>query len=298
MTLARPPSTRGRPRGERALPYLLVLPTLVLIGALALLPLLYGVWLSFGRWDLLSGQGLRVGTLENYARLLQDSDFWRAFVRTLWWTLGTVAFQVIVGLGLALLLNRPTFVAEKVSALILLPWVTPFVVIVYAWLLLLDGSGGVTGRVLAALNLPPLSPLASPLSAFVTVTLISGWKGTPFMVIALLAALKSIPAELYEAARVDGATPGQALRFVTLPLLRNTLVVTGLILGILAFYNFDLPWLMTAGGPGEATTLIGVAIYQTFFIDVQPTYAAAMGTVMLLVLLVLALLSLRLRRAT
>ena len=110
---------------------------------------------------------------------------------------------------------------------------------------------------------------------------ISGWKGAPFMVIALLAALKSIPDELYEAAEVDGAGRWARFRFVTLPSIWNTMVVIGLVLGILAFYSFDLPWIMTKGGPGESSTILGIAMFKAVFQELRPAYAAAISMVML-----------------
>lgn len=286
-----------RRAGEALLPYLAVSPALLMIVFLALVPLSYGLWLSFSRWDLLSGRPPAFGTLSNYARLLGDAGFWAAFVRTLWWTLGTVAFQIVAGMAFALLLNRKTPVAERVSSLILLPWTIPFVVVAYAWVFLLESPGGPLQHTLHALGLSRFSPLGESGAALPTITLISGWKGMPFMAIALLAALKSIPGDLFEAARADGASPAQTFAFVTLPLLRNTLVVIGLILGILAFYSFDLAWITTKGGPGEATMLVGIRIYLAFFNNVQPTYAAAMSTTMLLVLVAMSLLVLRLRRA-
>ena len=125
---------------------------------------------------------------------------------------------------------------------------------------------------------------------------ISGWKGTPFLVIAILAALKSIPDELYEAAEVDGAGPVQRFVHVTLPEIWNTIVTVGLVLGILAFYSFDLPWIMTKGGPQDATTLVGIAMYKAVFLDLRPAYAAAISVVMLVLLFIASLITLRLRR--
>jgi ABC-type sugar transport system permease subunit len=118
----------------------------------------------------------------------------------------------------------------------------------------------------------------------------------PFMVIALLAALKSIPAETYEAARVDGANAFDRFRHVTVPAVWNTLVTVSLVLGILAFYSFDLPWIMTKGGPQDGTTIVGIALYNAVFQDMRPAYAAAISVVMLILLFLASLVALRARR--
>jgi multiple sugar transport system permease protein len=182
-----------------------------------------------------------------------------------------------------------------VTGLLLLPWVTPFVVLAYAWLYLYSGSFGPLHWVLMHLHLVgQSSPLATTQDALWAVTLISGWKGVPFLTVALLAARQSIPDELYEASAVDGATSFARFRDITLPLLRRTLIGMSFVLGVLAFYSFDLVWLTTRGGPGTSTTLVGVKLFQSFFNDGRPSYAAAMGTVTLLMLLVAGLLTAKL----
>ncbi len=279
-------------------PYWLLLPAVIVAILVAIAPLIYGFVLSLHDWYLLRSPVPTWAGLANYRELLTDEDFWLAFARTWFWTLGTVVVEFAIGIPLALLLNRDTAVAKAVSAFILMPWVTPFIVVAYGWRFLLDSELGLLHGLLETASLAgDRSILADPLGALVMVTFISGWKGVPFVVIAMLAALKSIPAELYEAAEIDGAGRRQRFRFVTLPALRNTAVVIGLILGILAFYSFDLVWIMTRGGPVDSTTIVGISIYQTFFADLRPSYAATISSVMLAVLLVAALLTLRLRRA-
>ena len=264
--------------------------------AVAILPLFYGVWLSLQDWYLLRNLTPSWGGFINYRELMGDVGFWQAFGRTWFWTLGTVAVEFGLGLPFALLLNRKTPLSEGLSAFILTPWVTPFIVVAYGWRYLLDSQVGLLHNVLAFVGVAgSRSVLGDPDLSLAVVTFISGWKGTPFMVIALLAALKGIPDELYEAARIDGAGRLQGFRHITLPLLRNTGVVIGLVLGILAFYSFDLAWIMTQGGPDNSTRIVGIEIYQTFFNELRPAYAAAISTSMLVVLFVAATLTLRLR---
>lgn len=283
----------------RSLPYLLVAPAVLVALAVAIGPLVYGVWLSFQDWYMLRSPTPRWGGIENYRRLLQDGAFWVAFARTVGWTFGTVAVELAIGVPLALLLNRKGRLSDVASAVILLPWVTPFIVVAYAWRFLLDSQVGALHGLLAFLGVAgERSILSDPTLAFVTIIVISGWKGVPFMVIAVLAALKGIPDEYYEAARIDGANVAQQFRFVTLPLIASTLVVISLVLGFLAFYSFDLAWLMTRGGPGQATTIVGIRVYQIFFNELRPAYAATISSAMLIVLLGAAMLSLRIRRPT
>lgn len=287
------PRTRTRPN---LYPYYLIAPAVLVAIAVAVLPLVYGLWLSFQDWYLLRSPTPSWGGLKNYRELLDDAGFWRAFGRTWYWTLGTVAVEFLLGLPLALLLNRKSRLSEALSAFILTPWVTPFIVAAYGWRYLLDSQVGLLHAGLQFVGLAgQRSILGDPNASLAMITFISGWKGTPFMVIALLAALKGIPDELYEAARIDGAGRWQQFLHITLPLIRNTAIVIALVLGILAFYSFDLAWIMTQGGPSNATRIVGIVIFQTFFSELRPAYAAAISTSMLAVLLVASLLTLRLR---
>jgi multiple sugar transport system permease protein len=284
-----------RRRPMQFAPALMAMPAVVIVVALSIVPFGYGVYLSLTNWSFLKSASPHLQGFAAYRELFSDSSFWSATVRTLWWTLGTVAIEIAIALPLALLLNRRTPVTGFVSGMLLLPWVTPFVVLSYAWLYLYDGSFGPIHWLLAQLHLVGhASPLATSQSALWAVILISGWKGVPFLTVALLAARQSIPNELYEASAVDGASSLARFRDITLPLLKRTLIAMSFVLGVLAFYSFDLVWLMTKGGPGTSTTLVGVKLFQSFFNEGRPGYAAAMGTVTLLLLLVGALLTTRL----
>lgn len=305
MAIAGATATIGRtgagapalPLFDRLLPYGMIAPALLVAFAIAVIPLLYEIWLSFQDWYMLRSPRPKFGGLINYATLIHDAGFWASFLRTWIWTIGTIVVEIAIGLPLALLLNRNTVVARAASALILVPWVTPFIVLGFGWRFLLDSDVGIIHHILATFGLVgSMSILTDPAGALATVTFISGWKGAPFMTIALLAALKAIPEELYEAAEVDGASPLRRFLHVTLPSIWNTVVVVGVVLGILAFYSFDLAWIMTKGGPQDATTIVGIAIYRAVFLDLRPAYAASISVAMLLCLIVAAMLTLRLRR--
>lgn len=282
---------------ERLLPYGMVAPAVFVAFAIAVVPLGYQVWLSFQDWYLLRQPQPVFGGFVNFVALFNDGAVWAAVGRTWIWTIGTVVVEIAIAVPLALLLNRETAMARTASALILIPWVTPFIVVGFGWRFLLDSDVGAVHHALHAIGLAgDKSVLTDPAGALAAVTFISGWKGAPFMVIALLAALKSIPDELYEAAKVDGA--GSFARFwhITVPSVWNTVVVVGLVLGMLAFYSFDLVWIMTKGGPQDATTIIGVTIYKAVFLDLRPAYAAAISVVMLVMLFAASLIVLLARR--
>jgi ABC-type sugar transport system permease subunit len=282
---------------ERFLPYGMVAPAVVVAFAIAVVPLVYQVWLSFQDWYMLRQPTPVFGGLVNFVALFNDGALWSAVLRTWIWTIGTVLVEIAIAVPIALLLNRETAMARTASALILVPWVTPFIVVGFGWRFLLDSDVGAIHLFLEATGLAGnISVLTDPAGALAAVTFISGWKGAPFMVIALLAALKSIPAELYEAAEADGAGPLARFWHITVPSVWNTVVVVGLVLGILAFYSFDLVWFMTKGGPQDATTIVGISIYKAVFLDLRPAYAAAISVVMLVGLFAASILFLELRR--
>ena len=282
---------------ERYLPYGMVAPAVVVAFAIAVVPLIYQIWLSFQDWYMLRQPTPVFGGLINFVALFNDGALWMAVLRTWIWTIGTVLVEIAIAVPIALLLNRETAMARTASALILVPWVTPFIVVGFGWRFLLDSDVGAIQLFLEAIGLAGgASVLTDPEGALAAVTFISGWKGAPFMVIALLAALKSIPAELYEAAEADGAGPLARFRHITVPSVWNTVVVVGLVLGILAFYSFDLVWIMTKGGPQDATTIVGISIYKAVFLDLRPAFAAAISVVMLVGLFAASVLFLQLRR--
>jgi len=279
--------------------YLLIAPALVVFLLIGLYPLLYQTYLSFTDWYLLRNPVPVWQGADGYLRLLGDVVLWQSLFRTIFWTAGTVVVEYAVGLPLALLLNRKNWINGILSGLILLPWVAPSIVVAYTWRWLLDGEYGALHHLLRIVGIVgDRSVLVEPDLALLAVTLVSAWKGIPFMTIAILATLKSIPSELYEAAVVDGANSWDCFRAVTFPLLMPVSVVMTLVLGILAFYSFDLVWIMTKGGPGDSTLLIGVYLFRQFFERNELSYAATIGVSMLILLLVFSGVYLALFRRT
>jgi multiple sugar transport system permease protein len=277
---------RGRRPWSRALlPYVLVAPCMLLLGGLLLYPLADEMYLSLTHWNLLYQASARYVGFSTYAKLFQDSIFWSSLWRTCEWTVGTVIIEFAVALPLAMALNHRTRLTGLATGLILLPWIAPTTVVSYAWVWILDSQFGFVTAALRTVHLVgSTSPLASYSSALPAVVVASGWKGAPFMAILLLAALKGIPAELHEAAQIDGAGFFRRHVHITLPALRKTALVSGMLLAIWAFYSFDFAWLMTQGGPGDATELAAVYLFKTYQWDLNYSYAAEIGMGMFAIL--------------
>jgi multiple sugar transport system permease protein len=279
----------ARRRRPNWTPYAFITPALIIVAAISLYPIGYEIYLSFTDWYLLKNPDPVFTGLDGYRRLFSDSRAGESLIRTVWWTIGTVGLEYVIALPLALLLNRRFWLNGVLTGLILLPWVTPSIVVAYTWRWLLDSNYGIVHALLEAVNIVgDRSVLSDQDRALPAVIVMSAWKGAPFMAVALLATLKSIPDELYEAASIDGAGLVRQFRDITLPMLRGVTVVTSLVLGILAFYSFDIIWVLTKGGPASATELIGVYLFRSFFERLEFSYAATMGVSMLLLLVVFA----------
>lgn len=286
--VAEPPTTAASWQRQRRLAaYLFIAPALLIVAAISLYPIAYQFWLSLTDWYLLQNPQPVWHGLAGYRRLFGDPLVWQSLGRTAYWTIGTVLLEYLFALPIALLLNRRSWVTGFLTGALLLPWVTPAIVTGYTWRWLLDSESGTIHALLQQAGLAgERSLLAEPGAVLPILTVISAWKGIPFMAIALLAGMKAIPPDLYEAAAIDGAGKVRQFRDITLPLLRPVTVITCLILGILAFYSFDLVWVMTKGGPGEASMLIGVYLFRLFFERLELSYAAVIGASMLVLLIV------------
>ena len=260
-------------------------------------PAVYNIALAFQELSLfdLGREGKWVG-LANFAEVLTDSSTGQSLLNTtLWLTIVTVALRLVLGLGLALLLNASVFSRWKlgwlVRSLILVPWVTPPVVAVAAWKWLLDARYGVVNQALMGLGvieqgIPFLARTATVWGAIETMLI---WRELPFVVITILAALQSIPSELREAARIDGANEFQIQTRIVLPLLKPVLAVITLLTTIWTFNNFVYVWLATRGGPGDYTQVLATQMYTTSFVDYRMGAGAAVGVVMSLIMFVFAL---------
>ena len=271
-----------------------LLPSFLSIGALATLilivgPALYAISLSFYEQQSLTSEPVWVG-LANYARVLASGEFWNALWNGFVYAMAAIVLQVALGIGFALLLQQPFRGRALLRGLAFLPYLLPTVVAVLTFKWMIDGSLGIVTIVLDTLGLPPIYWFETETAAMVSVILVSVWLWTPFVTTTFLAGLQTVPVQLYEAARVDGAGPIRRFFHVTLPALRPILIVIILLRGVWMFNKFDIIWLTTGGGPLGATEHLPVLAYRQAFTLFDLGSGAAIATLSFLALLVIVTL--------
>jgi multiple sugar transport system permease protein len=277
-------------RSERYLGIALILPVILVMVLLVFAPVVGVVWDSLTDRTFLSNVSHFVG-LSNYTALLSSGTFWQTAEHSIGWTAASVALQLIIGMGLALLLNQRMPGRALLRGLYLLPWVTPVVVIVLIWKWMLNGLYGVVNAVLGHINPAwhSISWFATPSLALPTVVAINVWRGAPFVMVILLAGLQTVPKDLFEAVALDGAGWWGSFWHVTLPHLKTILVTTILIFTLFNFNNFDLIYLATQGGPAGDTMTLPVQTYQVGFGGEMIGQASAWAVLMLITVLLIAL---------
>ncbi|MBT8079888.1 MAG: sugar ABC transporter permease, partial [Gammaproteobacteria bacterium] len=245
---------------------LLIAPVVVILGTVIVYPLVSAVYLGFYSIYTPTMQGEWVG-LDNYARLLQSGEFWRSLANNVVWTVGTLTLQIVFGVSIALMLHQNLVFRSLARSLILFPYFLSTVVAVLVWRWLFNDLYGVLNHFLmwARIVDMPVDWLGSTPNAMVTLIFVGAWKYFPFVVIAVLARLQSIPEELYEAATIDGAGPVSRFFDITLPQLREVLIVIVLLRAIWDFKEFDLIYLLTGGGPIIATQTLPLMVYKEAF---------------------------------
>jgi multiple sugar transport system permease protein len=272
---------------------LLIAPTLLIFALVIAYPLLEAIYLSFFSIYTPTLQGQWVG-LENYRTMLSSQEFWKALGTNIVWTVGTLTLQVVFGIAMALLLNLNFYFRSLARSLVLFPYFVSTVVAVLVWRWMFNDTYGILNRAILASGLSdmPLDWLGSMPNAMISIILVGAWKYFPFVVIAVLARLQTIPSELYEAAHIDGAGPWSRFWDVTLPQLREVLIVIVLLRTIWDFKEFDLIYLLTGGGPVVSTQTLPILVYKQAFgmnaMGKASTYAIGI-MVVLLVFMVLYL---------
>ena len=284
-------------RRDRLTGLLLVAPTVLLFTVLILYPLGQSLVLSLHRTSTLTLQSRFVG-LDNFRVLLADPEFTQAFVNTLIWTAGAVTLQLVCGVGMALLLHGSLVGRSLARGIVLFPYLLPTAVAVLVWRWLFNDLYGYVNYVLLSAGLVdrPLAWLSRMPDAMVSVILVGAWKFFPFVVIAVLARLQSIPDALYEAARIDGASRFAQFRDITLPQIAGVLSIVVLLRAIWDFKEFDLIYLMTGGGPADGTETMPILVYRQAFQLLNFGRGAAVSVAMLLFMLLFFLVYFRVNR--
>ncbi|NED98392.1 sugar ABC transporter permease [Phytoactinopolyspora alkaliphila] len=265
------------------LSYALLAPSLALALVFIAFPIYMIVNLSLrdGRTMVMSEVGDLPFTLNNYTGVLTDPETWDSLRISAIYTTATVLGAIVVGMSTALLLRRRLPGRRWLRTLILIPWPIPGAIATVAFVWMLDGTYGVVNYLLRNLGIVDenIAWFFNPDTALIGVLMPTVWIAYPLCTLMLLASLQSVPEELYEAARVDGATPRQQFRHVTWPAVQNTAVLAMIVTGLWSFTTFDFIYAITRGGPDGATQTLAVAIYNQAFRFFDMPYAAALGVV-------------------
>jgi multiple sugar transport system permease protein len=274
--------------------YAFALPLMLWLAVTILYPLGASIMLSLQNIKIIGTPGKMVG-FDNYDLILHSPRFWDALKRSVIWVLGNAVAQTVLAFSAALILKQRFFGQRIARVWVILSWIVPTVVVVIIWRWLLSASGGIVNYTLVSLGLTsqPIGFFSTGRTALASVILINSWRWFPFNAVILLAALQRIPQELYEAASVDGASAVQKFLHITMPGLSQVLFVMGLVGTLMSFNVFDVIWLLTGGGPSQATTTLPVLIYDTAFRRYRLSQAAAMSVITGVILLVLAALFIR-----
>ena len=242
--------------------WLMMAPPLLFLAALVGYPFCYGILLSLQDRPV-AHSGTFVG-LKNFAANFHDPIFWRVALNTFVYTAVATLLKMVGGLALALAMNQQFPLKNLVRALMLLPFIVPTVLSTVAWMWILDPAFSVLNWLLVAAGMPKPGPswLGNPILAMVSIIAINTWRGLPFYGITLLAGLQTVPPELYEAATIDGASGWQRFRYVTLPLLQPIILIVTLFSVIFTFADFQLVYVLTHGGPQNATQLFATYAFD------------------------------------
>ncbi len=269
-----------------------VMPAVVLLTAVTVYPVLSVLYLSLHRRLLIFNIAEFTG-LDNYRFLLSDDRFWNAFGNTVYFTAASVALELLLGLAIALLLNRSFRFKGLVTAAVLVPWAVPTVVSARMWEWMYNTDFGILNHVLGL----KINWLGSPLWALNAAVFMDVWKTTPFVVILLLAGLTVSPRELYQSARIDGAGAWPTFTKITLPLLRPVIVVVLIFRTLDAFRVFDAVYVLTGGGPANTTETLSIYAYKVLFQTLQFGYGSTLSVVVFLCTGAIAVLYFRFLRA-
>ncbi|WP_432702321.1 carbohydrate ABC transporter permease [Lysinibacillus sphaericus] len=243
--------------------WLFVMPAIIVVGLLFVYPFLSSIYFSFTTKNLLSSNYQFVG-LENYRKVLADPDFWNSFFNSLKWTFFSLVGQVLVGFILALAIHRIKRFKWLYRTLLIIPWAFPTIVIAFSWQWILNGVYGYLPNLIVKLGLMNNPPafFTDSTWAFICLVGINIWFGAPLIMVNVLSALQTVPQEQFEAARIDGASSWQVFRFITLPHIRVVIGLLVVLRTIWIFNNFDIVYLLTGGGPSNATTTLPIFAYN------------------------------------
>jgi multiple sugar transport system permease protein len=236
--------------------------------------------------------------LDNYRTVVDDPTFWPALTHTVVFTGVSLIFQFAIGMALAVFFAQNFRLSATLRALFLVPWLLPLIVSSSTWSWMLNSEAGVVNSLLEAVGVDPVNWLTSPSWALTSVIIANIWIGIPFNLVVLYSGLQAIPPELYEAAALDGASGGQRFRRITFPLLRPVSAITLLLGLVYTLKVFDIIWIMTRGGPTDASTTFATWSYRLSFGNLLPRFGpgAAVGNLLIVMALIFGLLYIQIQR--
>ena len=265
----------------------LLVPALVVTAALVVLPVLYAIWLSISN-RLPDGSNTGFVGLANFSRMVESAEFWNSVRVTLVLFAVCLVVETVVGIALGYLLSIDVPGRRFFQGLMLIPAITASVAVALVWLLIYDPTLGAANQILEAVGLDPVVWLGDTDTALWSIAIVDIWQWTPFMALIIAAGIRSLPAEPFEAASIDGATGWQKARHVGLPMLVPVISVAALLRTVDLIRFFDTVYVMTQGGPVNSTNTLNVYGYRSAFIDQQASYAAALQLSLLLLVVVVA----------
>jgi len=275
------------------LPILLIAPSILVILLIELYPFVTALIYSFQNGSLLAS-GQFVG-LDNYIKIFSDPEFLHAVVFSFVFAFFSVAGSYLMGLGLALLLVQSFPLRGLFRVLLIIPWILAAIVTIVSWRWLIQDQYGTVNVVLGWFHLGPIFFLSDSNWAVVSVIVIKIWRSFPFMMISLIAALSTIDGSLYEAAKLDGAGSWNSFRYVTFPGIRNISIILWILMAIWSVNDFETPWLLTQGGPSNATETLMILAYKDTFARNLVGTGAAVAFISLIILMILAIFMMRMR---
>ena len=272
---------------DRRFGFLFVAPAVIVLSLVILAPIVIAIITSFYDYTLIDRSLDKFICLKIYFKSITNEKFIHSSIVTISFVLLVVLFEFLIGFLIAILLNQVEKFRNIYYFILLIPLLINPVVVGLIWRMFLHPQLGILNYVIGLIGIDPVNWLGDPQNAFITIILVDIWHQVSFMIILLLAGLASIPEEPYEAARVDGANAFQQFRDITLTYMRPVIIITLLIRLIFALKTYDLIYIMTKGGPGDATDLISYYIYRSAFIGLDLGQAASMSVILLIIVCII-----------
>lgn len=281
---------------NRQIKWVFSLPALIFMMAMIAIPIAMTFVFSLHEWNLLMGTGMKFNFGNNYLTVLSGPEFWQSLGITCYYTMLATVAEMLLGIAIALVLNRKFFGKNAVKTIVLLPYMMAPVAVGLMWMLFYEPSSGLMNYLFRLVGLPRSAFVSAKQTVIPAIAMVETWQMTPMVVIVCLAGLSSLPTDPIEAAKVDGATPVQAFFKVTLPLMTQTLFSIGLLRFIDVFKSFDLIYAMTKGGPANASRTLNLFAYETAFSYYKFGLSSTMLMILFMIVLLLSVVVMKIQR--